>query len=419
MAPRAASPLIGQPPALRELPASEFADGPGPGALYRGSPGPWWRAATLPVSIAALAGPVVALLTPWALAPLLGLALLLAVPGHWREQRALPFAPFGAALVPLALAGWAGLSALWAPDPGRALASVGVLAAAALLGGLGAAVVAEDRPAARRALGACVALGLGGGLALALSGLASAATMPGPGPAAGLIALLPPLMLRLRLAGPWRWLLLALATGGALLLPDEAAGLAALAGAGAALLVGLGGRFVSALLALLLAGAVMATPVLLPRAMPDRVPGASPAELQRLLTWDFALEQARRLPLTGWGAEASHNLPGAHASPTPESLARLGIPAEARNQLLAAGAERMPTHPQNAAVQIFLELGWIGLGLAALAVLALGWGAGAAGAGVLAAAAAMSLAVGAWEPWWLAAQAFAGAVAAGLSARRV
>ncbi|WP_338663375.1 hypothetical protein VQH23_24985 [Pararoseomonas sp. SCSIO 73927] len=405
MAPRASS-FIGQPPALRDLRASEFDDGPGPGALYRGSPGPWWRAATGPLLLAALAGPAVAVLVPVALAPLLGLALLLTLLGRRWEGGAWPL-PGPVALVPLALAAWAAVSALWAPDPARALAGAGLLALATLLGGVGAAAVAEERPGIRRALAACAVLGLGAGLVLAHLGPAAA-----PGPAAAFLALLPPLALRLRLAAPLRWLLLASAAGGAALLPDETARLAALAGAGAALLAGAGGRFASSLLALVLAAALLAAPVLLPRAMPDLARGASAAGLQRLLALDLALERAGRAPLVGRGVEAAGSLPDAGVPP--EAAARLGLPADA----VPAG-RRVPARPGNAAAQVFLELGWIGLGLAALAVLALGWGAGPAGAGMLAAAAVTGLATGAWEPWWLAALAFAGALAAGLSARRV
>ncbi|MCR0980849.1 hypothetical protein [Roseomonas populi] len=409
MAPRAAS-LIGQPPALRDLRGSEYDDGPGPGALFRGSPGPWWRSPTLPLCGAALVAPGLAVVAPWVLAPLLALAVLLALPGQWREQRAWPW-PRAAALAPLALAGWGAASALWAPDPLRALTGAGYLAAAALLGGACAVMVEDERLGARRGLAACAAIGFAGGLALMLSG-------PVAAPAAPYLAILPPLALRLRVPAPWRWLLLAAATGGALLLPGETARLAALAGGGAALLAGLGGRVVSSLLALVLAGAMLASPVLLPRAMPDIAAGASRPVLQRLLGWDFALERAGRAPLAGWGMEASRSLPGAHATPSPAAMARIGIPGEVQEQLLAGGVERMPDRPGNAALQVFLELGWIGLGLAALAVLALGWGAAPAGTGVLAAAAVASLGIGAWEPWWLGSLAFTGALAAALSVRR-
>ncbi|MFH5923921.1 O-antigen ligase family protein [Roseomonas xinghualingensis] len=426
-------------PALtpRTLQASDFADGPGPGALYRGPSRVWWRATTLPLSVAAAIAPTAAVLQSKAMAPIAIIAMLLAVIAYRREEGRWPW-PRGIALpFLLALAAWAALSALWAPDLSRALASAGTLAGLALLGAACAVVVEEEGAAERRNLVWCLLGGLAAGIALATidhaTNQAIRAAVRGlperrPGlefglkPAASVMALLLPLLLRLHLGAGWRWLILAAGTGAILLLPGDTAKIAALAGLLAAGLVWIGGRTLSCLMAAVLAGALLAAPILVPLMLrPDVAERAPITALHRMLIWDFALERAAEKPVLGWGMEASRNLPGGRDNPSPESLARLHVTPEGERAFLTRpGVERMSLHPHNGALQIWLELGWIGLALAALAVLALGWGAGPAAAGVLASAAVtFAASFGVWQPWWLATEAFAAALAAGLAMRRV
>ncbi|WP_458096196.1 O-antigen ligase family protein [Roseomonas sp. WA12] len=436
MASRAA-PALGQRPIAPDLRASEFDDTPGPGALNRGPPRAWWWAATLPLSIAALIAPAAAVLQSKAMAPIAIVSLLLAALAHRRERGRWPVPHGPATPVLLALAGWAALSALWAPDQEWALASAGTLAGLVLLGGAGAIVVEEEGPAARRALAWCILAGLVAGLGLALLDHATGqwvrATVRGlpgtrPGlefglkPAASVMALLLPLVLRPRMAAIWRWLLLLAGAGAILLLPGDTAKLAALAGVAVAALVTLLGRAVSSLMAIILAGAMLAAPLLVPLALrPELATQAPPTALHRMLIWDFALERAAERPLLGWGMEASRNLPGGRDKPSRESMARLGVtPDGERAWLLAPGVERMSLHPHNGALQIWLELGWVGLGLAALAVLAMAWGTGPVVAGVIASAAVTFLAsFGVWQGWWIATQALAAALAAGLGTRKL
>lgn len=434
MASRAA---LAQRPIAQDLRTSEFDDTPGPSALNRGPPRAWWWAATLPLSVAALVAPAAAVLQSKAMAPIAIIALLLAVLAHRRERGRWPLPRAAALPMLLVLSGWGALSALWAPDLRWALVSSGTLAALVLLGGAGSVVVEDEAPAARRALVWCVFAGLAAGLALALLDHATGqwvrATVRGlpgtrPGlefglkPAASVMALLLPLVLRLRMGAPWRWLLLLAGAGAVLLLPGDTAKLAALAGVGVAALVTLLGRAASSLMALVMAGAMLAAPFLVPLALrPELAAQAPQSSLHRMLIWDFALERAAERPVLGWGMEASRNLPGGRDNPSRDSMARLGVvPEGERGWLLAPGVERMSLHPHNGALQIWLELGWVGLALAALAVLAMAWGAGPVAAGVIASGAVTFLAsFGVWQPWWLATQALAAALAAGLGARRV
>lgn len=63
---------------------------------------------------------------------------------------------------------------------------------------------------------------------------------------------------------------------------------------------------------------------------------------QRLVIWQFALGKALEHPLLGWGFDTSRIMPGGHD--------------------IQSGAVLLPLHPHNALLQIFLELGWVGLG---------------------------------------------------------
>jgi O-antigen ligase len=123
----------------------------------------------------------------------------------------------------------------------------------------------------------------------------------------------------------------------------------------------------------------------------------------RLAIWRFVAERVAEKPLSGWGLDASRQLPGADGS----IYGRDGL---------------LPLHPHNAVMQIWVELGLPGAVLAAaLVVLVLGRVRRAAAQPHLAAVrlavlvsfAAIALtSYGVWQNWWLAAGWLAGLVTA-------
>ncbi len=120
--------------------------------------------------------------------------------------------------------------------------------------------------------------------------------------------------------------------------------------------------------------------------------------------WSFVAGKIAERPVAGWGFNASRVIPGGT-----ETLS--DIPAE-----------RLPLHPHNAALQIWLELGAIGAALAA-AVAIVAWAAATdprleprariAGAATVAASLAVaSIGYGIWQGWWMASLWLTAAIAA-------
>lgn len=187
-------------------------------------------------------------------------------------------------------------------------------------------------------------------------------------------------------------------------------------GAELALAAGLaGGAFVATfargrtILALGLAGFVLAAPMIAALPVFDRLAenrGVSSSVYHRAAIWSFAAERIAEKPALGWGLHASRAIP------------------DAKRQF-APGAELMPLHPHNFALQLWLELGLLGAlaGAAGVAFLARRIGgdratrAGLAGA-LCAAFAVACVGYGLWQGWWMGALWLLLALAAALAKRR-
>jgi O-antigen ligase len=372
----------------------------------------------LPLAIALLAAPFVAVLQSKAMAPLALISMAITLALGWRAgwRPSLPRSPV--LVLGLMLAGWGAISALWAPEPGRAALLALTLAAMMLLahGAAGAAQGARLMPW----VGFGLVFGLasafadwqsGNALRAAVRGLKEvpASLVFGLKPAASLMALLLPMGFVL----PWPWFaraaLLVLGAGVLIMLPGETARLATIAGLAAALLSLAAPRLMPKLVGAGVAVLILLMPLLV--AFIPQIPSASlpPSAVHRLVIWDFAAARIAEKPLAGWGLEASRAMPGGRAQPDAATLDRLNITAPAQREFLALPhVEVMPLHPHNGALQLWLELGGIGALIGAALMLALGVAASrsaapAVGAGMLASAAVTGmLSFGLWQAWWVA-----------------
>ena len=372
----------------------------------------------LPLAIALLAAPFVVVLQSKAMAPLALIPMAITLALGWRAgwRPSLPSNPV--LLLGLMLAGWGAITALWAPEPGRAALLALTLAAMMLLahGAAGAAQGAR----LMQWIGFGLVFGLaaafadwqsGNALRAAVRGLKEvpASLMFGLKPAASLMALLLPMGFAL----PWPWFaraaLLVLGAGVLIALPGETARLATIAGLAAALLSLAAPRLMPKLVGVGVAVLILLMPLLV--AFIPQLPSANlpPSAVHRLVIWDFAAARIAEKPLAGWGLEASRAMPGGRAQPDAAMLDRLNITAPAQREFLVLPhVEVMPLHPHNGALQLWLELGGIGALIGAALMLALGFAAArsaapAVGAGMLASAAVTGmLSFGLWQAWWLA-----------------
>jgi len=130
----------------------------------------------------------------------------------------------------------------------------------------------------------------------------------------------------------------------------------------------------------------------------------------RLHVWNFSAEKASEKPVMGWGMGSSRAVPGGD-----EVRVFPGFDGRFSGQ-----GESLPLHPHNGFLQVFLELGIVGLLLAAgtiflvlknLAAKAEESGLTAPVAGfILSVMIVGSISFGAWQGWWVSLQLLAGAL---------
>ena len=346
-----------------------------------------------------------------------GLAVLLAVAGagialcdpQARRLVGVPRAILAifAALLALVLA-----SCLWAPDPFEGLDGI-VRSAAAGLAGLAALSKALRLESAQvRRLETALLGGFCFGLAILLAEMASESVMAaddslfvrlfGPPAASGaflnrpktVLALLLPLAFALawRRIGPFAAAALAAGCIVAFVAGESMAAALALVAAlaGAAAFRVAGPRAVAAILV----ACVLAAPFL------TRLPVFDTLAARRDLTvsiyhraaiWQFVGLRIADKPVFGWGMHASRKMPGGHDT-------------------IGRSAEKIPLHPHNFTLQIWLELGAIGATLVAalLGFLAIRCNGpplrrAILGATLVTAVTIASLSYGIWQGWWFAA----------------
>jgi O-antigen ligase len=309
----------------------------------------------------------------------------------------------------LALLAWGAASAMWSIDPQRSLL-IDMRLAGLFAAGL-ALAAAADRLIGPRRLALFLLAGIAIGVALTWSDLLSGGWLSQHlsvrafrpfrlnQVAVGLAILVWPVTAFLAHRGWWARALIgtAIMIGTILLLADAAAKTALAASLPVMVLVYCWRKPVVRLFAMLSVIGILTAPLTFPTlgrlpqvlAAADAIKGSAG---HRLLIWSFVGEQIAEHPLLGWGLDASRAIPGGKDEVRP-------------------GLTRLPLHPHNAALQLWLELGLPGALFAALLVgwlwLRLGaspWPrlyAAAAGGSLTAALAVASGAYGVWQEWWL------------------
>lgn len=389
--------------------------------------------------------PAVAVVAPRATAPVLAAVALVSLGAFIARERRLP-RPFGAQdwrrgpMVALAaVLAWALVSIAWTLAPGHAAGVWAGLAgtAAAGLGLLG--VVAEATREERAAVARALTIGYAIGLAfLAEERLSDTAVNYAIRDAIdrlpmGLNLMKPSAALFAMLLWPaaahlaaWRGRAAAVALivaasaiivsfGGASLYLGAGAGVAAFAAA--SLHRGAGRALIVLLLATVLGAPFLARALPDPAGLAERFPEVPFGSFYRLYIWKFAADSALEKPVHGWGLDSARNLQQYKTDTgvfTPSrTYGRSGHVAP--NQTIKAywmGFYRdnpLPLHPHSGALQVWLELGGIGVLLAvaflwrALAPLRAA-SASPYALGLLASTASVALiSFGLWQGWWLSA----------------
>ncbi len=157
------------------------------------------------------------------------------------------------------------------------------------------------------------------------------------------------------------------------------------------------------LLAMLMTAAVMvAMPV---RSwMPDLPASVRTSVYHRLEIWQFVAERISQRPLLGWGLEASRTLPGA------QEPIDIGDDASSKSDIKPPTLIRMPLHPHNGFLQLWLELGVVGVTIASVLLIQLLAAIrrstlspielAPSFAVVASALVVLSLSYGIWQSWW-------------------
>ena len=349
-------------------------------------------------------------LAPRGAAPLVAVAGLCA----FGAVAANPPRVWDALRVPAALLGllllWGGLSAFWAIEPPRSLIKelqlTGLFAAAIVL----AAAARSIADAWRLAVLAIAGTALGLAVALidfvtsgGLSGMVS--TRPFSPTRLNQIAVWLAIMLLPLTAFLWcrgrrlPGIAAAIAIGATVFLLDgTTAKSAVLLSLPIAVLLYWSRRVISQIAAALSVAAVLVAPLTLPLLADDaqvvrEADTVKTSLAHRFYIWEFAGKRIAERPLLGWGLNSSRSIPGG-------------------KELIRTNQERLPLHPHDAALQVWLELGLPG---AVLSALLLGWlwlslatavwprlYAAAVGGSLAAASTVMSAGWGVWQEWWIA-----------------
>ena len=138
--------------------------------------------------------------------------------------------------------------------------------------------------------------------------------------------------------------------------------------------------------------------------MPDLPASVRTSVYHRLEIWRFVAERISERPLLGWGLEASRTLPGA------QDPIDIGDDALSKTGIKPPPLVRMPLHPHNGFLQLWLELGVVGVAIASVLLIQLLAAIrrstlntielSPSFAVVASAVVVLSLSYGLWQSWW-------------------
>lgn len=341
--------------------------------------------------------------------------------------------PFGLMLTIAAIGmlAWAATSSWWEATPGLALSKSAQLCGLIALGGLGFA--AARRLPLQAAFRTEKALAIG--LALASLGVlldrATACGISGPldslrgvfqehclyfrykAGAAVLAAVLPPVLARQWMRGQrYTSIILAILVAGAIIAAGAHTVLVACSfGAALYLLARYTLASATVVFSTLLAFAILLAPLVFSQLPTSQEATerwhAFPTSLShRLVIWQFVNEKIAERPVLGWGMDASRELPDA------EQQRPVYMMLDQRLGVVGYPQPVLPLHPHNFGLQVWLELGGVGAALVLALLLASSWRiirysdqrltpALIANLGIIAVVGLASF--GAWQSWWLAA----------------
>jgi O-antigen ligase len=167
-------------------------------------------------------------------------------------------------------------------------------------------------------------------------------------------------------------------------------------------------RLVPALVGAAAMAVVLAAPVAIhmpaPKDLITMAPILPNSTLHRAMIWHFVAERVMERPILGWGLDGSRAIPGGDD----DELIWLHFGAGGMESLWQ---QRLPLHPHNAPLQIWLEAGAVGailfglilVGVARRCAMPRERGAKAMATATFAAALAIGgVAYGIWQAWWLA-----------------